>query len=196
MLARCILTCSALLYASAYAPLLKAADPYLWLPTSYKGKLPQLKQAVDVARENPRCSQVLKGTVNVDLSSQQVPVFKILCRDDERKTFSLLLDGTSFKTYDRTKSRFHQGPSERSMREFWTACNKAVADMYEDFRTIRVLTRERPEPTLYKDATVGIAIDFDAVSLIGERLAFRAECIFTSGTSYRLKLTGREDETP
>ncbi|MBB6520773.1 hypothetical protein [Pseudoteredinibacter isoporae] len=196
MLARCIFICSVLFYASFHAPVLKAADPYLWLPTSYKGKLPQLKQAVDVARENPRCSQVLKGTVNVDLSSQQVPVFKILCRDDERKTFSLLLDGTSFKTYDRTKSRFHKGPSERSMREFWTACNKAVADMYEDFRTIRVLTRERPEPTLYKDATVGIAIDFDAVSLIGERLAFRAECIFTSGTSYRLKLTGREVDAP
>ncbi|GAA6150835.1 hypothetical protein [Pseudoteredinibacter isoporae] len=192
MLARCIFIFSLLFYTTAS----KAADPYLWLPTSYKGKLPQLKQAVEVARENPRCSRVLKGTVNVDLSSQQVPVFKILCRDDERKTFSLLLDGTSFKTYDRTKSRFHKGPSERSMREFWTACNKAVADMYEDFRTIRVLTRERPEPTLYKDATVGIAIDFDAVSLIGERLAFRAECIFTSGTSYRLKLTGREEDTP
>lgn len=169
------------------------AIPYLWLPASYKEKMPELKKAVEVARTNPRCSKVLKGTVNVDLSSIEAPVYKLLCRDDKRRTFALLLDGADFTTYDRTKSRFHKGPSERSMKEYWTSCNRAVTDMYEDFRTIRVLTRKRPKPTMYKDATVGISIDFDAVSLIGERLEFRAECIFTSGTSYRLKLTGRDD---
>lgn len=168
------------------------AEPYLWLPKSYKDQLPALKKAALIAADNPRCEQVLKGSVNIDLSSHELPVFKILCRDKNRKTFSLLLDGVDFLAYDRSRSRYHQGPSERSMREYWDNCNKAVAGMYEDFRTIKILTKSRPEPVLYKDATVGITIDFDAISLIGEPLAFRAECVFSSGTSYRLKLSGRE----
>ncbi|MCV6626208.1 MAG: hypothetical protein OIF38_08935 [Cellvibrionaceae bacterium] len=167
------------------------AEAYLWLPASYKSQLPALQAAAEVAATNPRCLTLLKGTINVDHSTQEAPVFRFLCRDKNRKTFGFLLDGKSYKAFDPSDSRFHKGPSERSMREYWSSCQRAISDMYEDYRTIKILTKKRPKPILYQDATVGIAIDFDAISLIGEPLQFRAECIFNSGTSYRIKLTGR-----
>lgn len=184
-----VICCVALLTSAVTA---YGAQPYLWLPKSYKHAMPKLELAVAEVLKSPRCEQVLKGTINIDLSSIEQPVFKILCRDKERKTYVTVLEGNSLAVYDRTKSRYHRGPTERSMREYWSTCQKAVNDMYEDFRTIKVLTKRRPEPILYKDGTVGIVINFDAISLIGEPLAFRAECVFSSGTSYRLRLSGRE----
>ncbi len=108
------LTCGWSLLASAQAPEQGAAEVIdqdfdenrMWLPLSYKRYFGQLKRATQSVANLERCSEVRSASLETNLSRKQLPVFKIVCRDNDKRTFAMKVDGSSQDILD---SRFDGG---------------------------------------------------------------------------------------
>lgn len=73
----------------------------LWLPLSYKQYRFQLHEVASlVKQELPRCHTFVKGELKIRLSTQDKPVYRIACRDSNRKLFWTLVDGPSQEVID------------------------------------------------------------------------------------------------
>jgi hypothetical protein len=75
----------------------------LILPKHYQPHLPSLQQAAQLASQTPRCQELLQGSLHIDRSTPQHPVFRILCRDQGGNSFALLIDGISLHLLDETR---------------------------------------------------------------------------------------------
>lgn len=75
----------------------------LWVPKSYLRHLPRLYDAAQLVEDSSRCTEFLEGTVAVDQSELEQPVFKLTCRNRDHQTYSLLVDGGSLEKLDDTR---------------------------------------------------------------------------------------------
>lgn len=75
----------------------------LWLPQSYLRYLPRLYDAAQLVDASSRCGEFITGTVAVDRSHLDHPVFTFTCRDHHRQTYSLLVDGLTLHKIDDTR---------------------------------------------------------------------------------------------
>lgn len=60
----------------------------LWLPASAAHLRPFLQMAVDLAMENPDCTDVLYARLNEYRTTYEEPTFTILCKKDARTTYN------------------------------------------------------------------------------------------------------------
>lgn len=72
----------------------------LHLPKSYLRYLPQLLDGGKLVASTERCQQFLSGTLNLDKSTPDEPVFLYTCRDHRQRTYSLLVDGNTHDIID------------------------------------------------------------------------------------------------
>lgn len=75
----------------------------LWLPQSYLRHLPRLYDAAQLVDASSRCAEFITGTVAVDRSRLEYPVFTFTCRDQNRQTYALLVDGLTLNKLDDTR---------------------------------------------------------------------------------------------
>lgn len=75
----------------------------LWLPQSYLRHLPRLYDAAQLVDASSRCAEFITGTVAVDRSRLEQPVFTFTCRDQNRQTYALLVDGLTLNKLDGTR---------------------------------------------------------------------------------------------
>lgn len=75
----------------------------LWLPQSYLRHLPRLYDAAQLVDASSRCAEFITGTVAVDRSRLDHPVFTFTCRDYNRQTYALLVDGLTLHKLDDTR---------------------------------------------------------------------------------------------
>lgn len=75
----------------------------LWVPKSYLRHLPRLYDAAQLVENSSRCEEFIEGSMALDQSSLEHPVFKFRCRDAEQKTYGLLVDGPSLEKVDDTR---------------------------------------------------------------------------------------------
>lgn len=86
----------------AVLPLVTAAVELeqLHLPKSYLRYLPELLDGGELVASTERCQQFISGTLSLDKSSPDEPVFLYTCRDDSQQTYSLLVEGNSLEILD------------------------------------------------------------------------------------------------
>ncbi len=185
-------------------------DSRLWLPSSYLVHMAKLKRAAaTVEAEAEGCMKILRGGLQEDLSTQERPVFRIICRNDARKSYALLIDGIDMGVVDpknpdiklsfadlrqRREAQAEQARLRREQKRqlrFWELCRERLGQRTVNMRGLKWLTRDRPEPDILRPngegnasveepATVRYRVDFDAVDFKGKTLHYRGECTFSS----------------
>ena len=73
------------------------SDDGLWLPSSQIGYYPQLKKAAEAAQTLPDCIFIQEGTLDLEQSRKDHPIFRIKCRRSSGKTYNEMVDGISFE---------------------------------------------------------------------------------------------------
>lgn len=84
-------------------PVQQIDERQLFLPKSYRSYFIKLQQAAILASQTDRCVSFLRGELQRDLSQTDHPVFKILCRGDDKRSFAYLVDGLSLHLLDETR---------------------------------------------------------------------------------------------
>lgn len=214
----------AVMLSMIYVPAQAVPDSRLWLPGSYLIHMSKLKRAATlVETEAHNCKKILRGGLQEDMSSRERPIFRIVCRNEDRRSFSLLINGVDMGVVDPkdpSRSLSFQQLREQRAREaelarlareqerkqhFWTVCLERLEKRTTNMRELAWLTRERPEPEVLPVkavadendeplSTIRYQVDFDAKDMKGQPLRYRGVCTFTTEEDSTVKIRPRRSD--
>lgn len=72
----------------------------LWLPGSYAVHWSRLRDIAELALASERCVEVLRGELAQTESTLEAPVFAVLCRDKNRKSYVNKFNGLRTESFD------------------------------------------------------------------------------------------------
>ncbi len=169
-------------------------DSRLWLPQKYQTRFLELKKAAEAAEALDRCTKVLRGTIDLDESRPEHPIYRILCRQEDMLSYNEMVDGLSFETLT-TKIEI---PTELTAEEIeaarlaeekrladeraariarhWKACEVSLTQETRLFQKLKWLEDFPPEPVKSEPLYTKFSVDFDASNAMGQTLKYTASC--------------------
>lgn len=175
----------------------------LWLPVKYQTLYLSLVKAASVAETLQRCAVVVEGTLDLEQSQPDHPIYRIQCRQENGRTYNEMVDGVSFATLttveivepeltEEEKEALRIQEEARRMEEIarqkrdaWQQCRQQLLDrtrMMMELAWQEELDGPR-EPDAYSEEEIRFAVDFDARSMWDEALRYTAECSVRDGAA-------------
>lgn len=181
----------------------------LWLPKSYQGLYLNLVEAAEAAEALERCVSVLEGTLDRQQSQPEHPIYRILCRQDNGRSYNEMVDGLTLNTLttqesveeelsaealeriEREEQARREAERQRRQAALWQSCHAALIN-----RTSMMIDREwvsdpEPEPQTFDGEVAVFLVDFNAQSVWGKALEYRARCRADTAGNLDLKLLKR-----
>lgn len=183
----CILMSTQVLLGSmlAYA----VDNSQLWLPRNYYRHFKHLQEAARVSEETQMCQHVIAGTILQNRSTLEHPIFKITCRDNERKTFAYIVDGLSYEILNRPPPPDPEALElialNRKLDELWSLCSDQLQQRTQGLRGVAWLIeggiKQRPQAVMNGDEDVLFEVLFNSAGRRGNVLNYQALCHFRDG---------------
>lgn len=175
----------------------------LWLPTKYQTLYLPLVKAAEAAEALDRCATVMEGTIDLEQSRPERPIYRVLCRQENGRTYNEMVDGLSFATLTTPKvvepeltpeeqERLLQQQEQlrladlaRRKAEAWQFCRQSLKEHTRMMMELEWLADlDGPvEPVLFDDEIARFSVDFNARSMQGEALRYTAECSCSAGVA-------------
>lgn len=185
----------------------------LWLPASYSIHYLELKEAAETAEALDRCKVVLRATVDLEQSTNERRIYRVLCRQENNKTYNEMVDGSSMETLT-TKIVVEEKLSpeeleqlrleeekriaeERELRKLnhWNQCSEALSEDIRLMEGVEWVGEYPPVPDAFTDELTQFTIDFNAQDIHGQSLRYRALCKVVD-SRVNLKISGRREPDP
>lgn len=181
----------------------------LWLPVSYQALYLKLRDAAIAAENLNRCVAVLDGTIDLEQSTEDHPIFRIRCRQENGRTYNEMVDGLSIETLT-TPKHVDAGPSveerllaeEQRRREEAQARLKRMWEMcYDGFleKSRLMINLQVPEfdgipsPETLDEDQATFTFDFMAEDIEGQKLEFTASCMARADQSVIVDISRRRE---
>lgn len=167
--------------------LIYAADEgRLWLPAKYQNLHSSLVKAVSVAEGVGRCAAVVEGTLDLEQSTAEHPIFRILCRQTNGRTYNEMVDGLGFVTLT-TSKKLPEDPNQfhAYKRAAWQQCRDLLMERTRlMLDLVWLIDLENPvEPEVLSAEALRFSVPFDARSAWHEPLHYLGECISRDGVA-------------
>lgn len=179
----------------------------LWLPVSYKQYHFELLASGLVAEAQRECESVVEGTADLDRSAPEKPVFRVLCRNADGRTFNLLVDGLTrtiltpgyeidqMLTPEQRAERAHRRQLEEERRQrrraaekdrqlrqlkesYWAQCEQALQPTIANMLSVQWL--EAPRTGVVTEEGAEFVRNLTARDFSDTALFFTAECSVTA----------------
>ena len=167
----------------------------LWLPLSYQKLYLKLKDAAQAAEDLDRCVDVLDGTIDLERSTDNHPIFRIRCKQENGKTYSEMVDGITNETLttpliiktEPTEAELEQRRLEEEKRKLeekqariqllWNLCARTFhAKTKLMINLSGPKSEDELKPEVYDEEHAIFVFDFDAEDIAGGQLSFRGNC--------------------
>lgn len=199
------------LLALLMAPLgssLALDESRLWLPSNYESLYLDLKAAAQKAELLDRCVTVMRGTLDLSQSSTVHPIYRIMCRQENGRTYNEMVDGLTFDTLTTVvpvvialtdeereaqrleEERREQEVLERQKQSYLSECLAVLDEKTKLFIDKKVL-REDIEPESFSMDEAKFYIDFDAKDVNGIALEYRAICVVAKEADTKIYIRKR-----
>ncbi len=76
-----------------------------WLPVQYRSLMPLLEKAVHSAENSSGCAKAISGSVILDRTTLESPVFAIICQDGKGRSFPMTFEGANFQKIQKNESQ-------------------------------------------------------------------------------------------
>lgn len=168
----------------------------LWLPVKYQPLYLSLVKAAGVAEDLDRCVAVVEGTLDLEQSQPNHPIYRIECRQENGRTYNEMVDGVSFATLTTEKViepeltaeeqemlriqeeiRRQEEIASRKLRA-WQECRTQMIDRTRLMMDLdwKAEIEGVIEPETYSEEEIRFAVNFDARSMWQEPLRYTAVC--------------------
>lgn len=169
-------------------------DSSLWLPKKYQTLYLPLVRAATAAESIERCVQVLEGTLDLGQSSEGHPIFRILCRQQNGRSYIEMVDGLTFatlttpkiveveltpeqkETLRRQEEAKKQAEEAELKRLYWLQCEATIQQRTRMMQEMLWLSSLPPEPTRFDDQSGEFLVYFDAKNIWGKPLQYEVWC--------------------
>ncbi len=182
-------------------------DSRLWLPKSKAELKLKLFRAAKLAEELPDCTDVVSGTLHLKESTEARPVFTIICRNAEHRTYAVLMDGVDY-VYLNPPPPPPPPPEpepepvidpevERLAREaeFWRICESTIQTRSKNMVAVKWLYSTPVVPSyIGEDPDNRITryeLPFDAKDIQKHILHFKGVCDFKTVEDFTTELKAR-----
>lgn len=174
-------------------------DPsVLWLPLKYQKLQAKLYTAAEAALYQPRCVEVRSGTIDLHQSTPDVPFFRILCKESSGMTYTEVITAEGFESLTPKKNAllacYELLKSETKLMQGLTWVPPKPLASYPSEKVAR-LAGAKGASTIEEDADGNrhehYLWDFDAESVSGEALHYRAECNAVNGANPSIEVKAR-----
>ncbi|MBX2808725.1 MAG: hypothetical protein KTR20_08855 [Cellvibrionaceae bacterium] len=180
----------------------------LWVPTAYQYQFLKLLDAAEKAQAADYCHQLLSGRVLEARSTPEHPIFYFRCRTEERKVFSINVDGITMavtNTYlERQREKQAKMEAEAQQREmarlaalrdeqkqYWGICRAAIKKRLSLFKGVDILTPVPPAPEIKNETHLRFILAFDALNPVNKALHYKAICDIKGLEDYSVRLKRR-----
>lgn len=205
-----------LVWLALYCPAVSGLDESrLWLPISYKQYYFELLASGLAAEAQTECDSVVEGTVDLDQSSRDKPVFRVLCRNADGRTFNMLVDGLTRtvltpgheveqlltpeqraararRRAEESARRQRQAAAEKARQQrqltegYWAQCEQALQPTVANMLSVEWL--EDPQSAMVTAEGAVFTRNFTARDYTGNALFFTAECEVTADSSVEAEI--------
>ncbi|VUD52622.1 hypothetical protein TDB9533_01667 [Thalassocella blandensis] len=182
----------------------------LWLPGSYVTHYLKLKEAALLVEELERCKVVLRGTIDLEQSSEDRPIYRILCRQENNKTYNEMVDGSTMETLTTrvvvedklSAEELEQKRLEEEKRlaeelklqklNAWSQCAEVLNKKVALMDAVEWIGDYPPEPDEFADGNGLFTVNFNAKDVYQQALKYRATCR-TLNEDVQLRIKKRVD---
>lgn len=196
---------------TAWVPLSQAVDDSrLWLPANHNRLFLDLRDAAHAAERLSRCVTVLQGTIDLDESAPQKPIYRILCRQQNGQSYNELVDGISFEALT-TNIVITPAPTAQELEKIrlaeeakrqqealevlnaqWLRCEAAINAKVSLMNDVQWRSEIPAQPRALEGGAVEFLMDFDAKSIQGVGLRYHARCQFLPDNELNTKIYARK----
>lgn len=203
-----IIPLSSLIALAASLSTYAVDESRLWLPSNYERQYLKLVSAAKAAESLDRCVKMIRGTIDLERSSSEHPIFRIQCRQENGRTYNEMVDGLSFETLTTPvvvekqlspdeiealrleEERKKLEALENAKLDFLSRCKTELASQSKLFIG-KELLEDKPEPQEFSLESAKYYLDFNAEDINGVSLKYRAICWV--GESVKLKIRTRRE---
>mgnify|MGYP000444469483 CR=1 FL=1 len=198
-------------------PVQAVVESGLWLPVSYRPHYLKLVQAAKLVEDHASgCVTVIRGELKSGISTKEHPIFRLVCRNDKKRSFAVIIDGLAMEVIDpaypggtvsfeelaqlralELKRQEKEAEREAARQELlrqeklWLDCDTKVAARTKMMKSIKMLSEGSPEADLSEEGHVKYTVDFDAKGMQGKHLRYRAQCDFNADDKLTFKIRPR-----
>lgn len=181
----------------------------LWLPSSSQKYYLDLIESAEAAEALEICTEVLKGTLDLERSEPDKPIFRIQCRRPDGLSYNEMVDGLTKETLthqkpvivELTEEELEQQRIEEEKRQarerearkqqLQSDCNHVFDSETALMLKLERLTAAAVEPRSFDGEKAEFVIDFNAVSIDGKPLQYRATCSVATDSQAELIIKPR-----
>lgn len=187
---------SAILFSTCVSlPVIALEDSKLWLPGSHLSHYLKLKEAALAAESLDRCKLVLRGTIDLEQSTDEHPIYRILCRQENNKTYNEMVDGLTMDTLT-TKvvieaklspeelELLREEEEKRKAEELrlkklnaWNRCSEALNTKIALMDAVEWIGQYPPPPDEFEGEFGVFTVDFNAKDMYKQPLKYKVKCI-------------------
>jgi len=206
------------LYLSLLSPPSHGVDESnLWLPISYRPHYMKLIRAAKLVEDNAHdCQSILRGELQASKSTKEHPVFRIVCRNQAKRSFAIIIDGLAMEVIDpafpggtvsfeelevlrlqalaqKEKEAELEAQRQELIRQqaLWLKCEEKVAERTKMMKDKVILTTEAPAAEVGPEQSLKFLLDFDAKTPQGKALRYRAICHFNESETLKVSIRPR-----
>ena len=168
----------------------------LWLPTNYERQYLSLVSAAKAAESLDRCVEVVRGTIDLNQSTKDLPIFRIQCRQESGRTYNEMVNGLTFETITTPiidESKLTPEEQARKLEELESAkkmfLNRCLAQLGEQtklFINMKLLS-ESHDPSEFSLEQARYDFQFDAENMDGIGLSYVATCFVGEDVDIRIR---------
>ncbi len=181
----------------------------LWLARSHQIHYLPLVHSAQAAEAISRCTEVMEGTLDLDQSRPGHPIFRILCRQPDGRSYNEMVDGLSFETLTTPKpievaltpeeeariKREEEAKRQEAIAQrklmLWKMCEVQLQARTKMMLNLTWLHEGHPEPIEFSEQDAVFEVDFDAKSIWGVELKYQARCEVNDEAVTATQLTKR-----
>jgi len=192
----------------AISPVWAVDESRLWLPSNFEKRYLDLLSSAKAAESLERCETVIRGTIDLEQSTRDKPIFRIQCRQENGRTYNEMVDGTTHKTLttvieepkvlspeemeaarlEQEKKRLEAEGAQKAV--FLEQCLTSFRNKTKLFQSLD-LVNEAPEPEEFTMESAKFYLDFGALNLEGQKLSYRAICLVSADQPLTLHIRTR-----
>lgn len=166
-------------------------DLDLWLPASSRELMPQLRKAALAVEATEECEKLMQAGLYEASRKAEVPLFRILCRDAERRSYAVLVNSKNLDMTFPGRKPAPKGFSTKIIASSWRNCQEQLQNKTRYMKNMTLLTKGMPEPDNSVSGQVTLEVDFDAETMQRQPLYYRATCTITHDKPAKLVIKGR-----
>lgn len=168
-------------------------DRAMWLPIKYQSMASDLRDAAEKLESTEECERVIRASLKKPPKGGHAGTFLIICKDVQNETFSAMVDAASGDvTLSSDIKKAKPLVIDAALRDkIYEDCDAAIQNKTQYMKSMEIMDGQRKKFKIEDNKVISYHVDFNAQSMSGESLKYRATCQYVNKRGAKVSISPR-----